>query len=74
MANRSELPYELFRVLDTETNEYWKTFGGKSVWNKAGHAKSAWTTTHYRIGKFDTQSRYVIMKFTTNEWHMEAIE
>lgn len=68
-----DLPYELYKILDTETNEFWSTYGGKMVWQEASHAKAAWSTANYRVGKFDTQTRYVIMKFTTKEWLMEEM-
>ena len=74
MKALTELPYRLYRVLDTETNEYWATHNGKSVWMQASHAKSAWTTTHYRLStKFNDQKRYIIMEFITKQWEMREI-
>lgn len=77
VSNQSVLkniPSELFKIIDTETNEFWETYKKKCVWNKIGHAKSAWTSAHWRDNiKFDDQDKYAIVRFTTDCWQWEII-
>ncbi len=74
MKGLMKLPMSLFMVLDTETNELWKANNGKSVWLMIGHAKASWTQRHYRERiKFNDQSRFKIVKYTTKEWDKEIL-
>jgi len=74
MKSFIDLPNELFRIYDVEKNEFWLTYNDKGVWQKIGHAKSAWTNEHWRTKeKFNDQSRFVIHKFTVDNWIMEQL-
>lgn len=75
MKSFIELPNELFKIYDTETNEYWLTsYKPKGVWQKVGFAKSAWTSQHWKTNeKFNDQTRFVIHKFTVENWIMEQL-
>jgi len=75
MKGLMKLPMSLFRVLDTETNEIWTANNGKSVWLMIGHAKASWTQRNWRDKtKFNDQSRFVIVKYTTEKWIEEILE
>ncbi len=63
-----DLPTELHKVYDTQTDSYWSNVKGKSVWAKSGHAKNAWCTSN--AGTFNKQNRYVIHTFEPTEWRL----
>ena len=70
-----DIPIELFKILDTETNEFWDTYHGKCVWSKPAHAKAAWTQSHYRERiRFNDQTKYVIVLFSCDGWDIERLK
>ena len=56
----------VYRIFDTEKQEYWETFKQK-VWLKPGSAKNAWNVGYYQHYTekvvFNKQSRFVIHAF-----------
>lgn len=75
MKNFRELPNKLYKILNTETNKYWTTGHGKTIWAKPADAKGAWTLAHYMSGeKFNNQARYIIMEFEAKQWEMREYQ
>jgi len=75
MRSLTDVPYELYKVLDTETNEFWTANNGKAVWMKINHAKASWTQRNYKERiKFNDQERFKIVRYTTQNWLMEMVE
>jgi len=77
----------VYRIWDKVEECYWSTSSGKSVWNTAGFAKSAWTDklSYYEKREmkpniedkrpfFDTQDRYVIHRFKVSFEFVEEVK
>lgn len=62
----------IYKVWDTQTETYWKSFKGRSAWSQPHHAAAAWNCGNWNVTdyydpirdlKFKEQTRFVIHKF-----------